>query len=92
MTTRARPRGRKRPVKHSKTGLSDDACPNCGSDLRFIEERNGSALMPLAGHREDLLAERRMRRFRDRDIPKKRVNCGQARVPGPTGWVGHNLP
>jgi hypothetical protein len=53
-------------------------------DLRFIEEGNRSALMALAGHCEDLLAQQRMRRFRHGDISKKRVNGGQARVPGPT--------
>jgi hypothetical protein len=53
-------------------------------DLCFIEECNGCALMPLAGHREDLLAQRRMRRFRHGDIPKEGVNRRQARVPGPS--------
>jgi hypothetical protein len=38
----------------------------------------------FAGHREDLLAQQGMRRFSHRDIPKERVNRGQARVPGPT--------
>jgi hypothetical protein len=38
----------------------------------------------FAWHRENLLAQQRMRRFGDGDIPKERVNRGEARVPGAT--------
>jgi hypothetical protein len=55
-----------------------------GRDLRRVEKRNRFALVPLAGHREDLLAQQSMGRFSDRDIPKERVNRSQARVAGPT--------
>ena len=55
-----------------------------GRDFRGVEKRNGSALVTFAGHREDLLAEQRMRRFRDGDVAKERMNRGEPRVPGAT--------
>jgi hypothetical protein len=55
-----------------------------GRDFRGVEKRDGSALVAFAGHRKNLLAEPRMRRFGDGDVPKERVNRGEARVPGAT--------
>ena len=46
MKTRAQPRARKRPGGLSKAGLSDDACPNCGSTMR---ERSASLRLPVNG-------------------------------------------
>ena len=46
MARKARPRGRERPEKHSKAGLSDDACPNCGSVMR---ERSAALRLPING-------------------------------------------
>ena len=46
MTTRAKPKGRERPAKRSKGGLSDDACPNCGSTMR---ERSAALRLPVNG-------------------------------------------
>ena len=46
MAPRAQPRGRERPEKPFKAGLSDDACPNCGSAMR---ERSAALRLPVNG-------------------------------------------
>ena len=55
-----------------------------GRDFRAVEKGDGLALMALARHREDLLAQQRVRRFGERDIAKKRMNRGQTRIAGPS--------
>ena len=46
MTARAQPRDKGRPGNQSKTGFSDDACPNCGSTMR---ERTATLRLPVNG-------------------------------------------
>jgi putative zinc finger/helix-turn-helix YgiT family protein len=46
MATKAQLRGRERREKHSKAGLSDEACPNCGSTMR---ERSATLRFPVNG-------------------------------------------
>lgn len=49
MAPKAQPRGRERSEKHSNAGLSDDACPNCGSAMR---ERSAALRLPV--NREEI--------------------------------------
>ena len=46
MATRARPGGGEPRGMRSKTGPSDDACPNCGSTMR---ERSATLRLPVNG-------------------------------------------
>ena len=46
MATRAQPRGGERQGRHSKAGLPNDACPNCGSTMR---ERSATLRLPVNG-------------------------------------------
>src|SRR6266487_4479419 len=46
MATRVEQRGRERPAKQPRSGLPDDACPNCGSTLR---ERSATLRLPVNG-------------------------------------------
>ena len=46
MAASAQPRGREQQRRHSKAGLPDDACPNCGSIMR---ERSAALRLPVNG-------------------------------------------